>query len=86
MTPACNHDPEEVEAERSEDQGCIGLHDKLKVSLGYMTPNLKRQKKKKNPPPLKKIKAEIELSGLISGEIGHLYNIKECLLITRIKK
>lgn len=54
MTPACNHDPEEVEAERSEGQGCIGLHDKFKVSLGYMTPNLKKQKGKENHLPRKK--------------------------------
>lgn len=85
VTSPCNHDPEEVEAERSEGQGCIGLHDKFKVSLSYMTPNLKKQKEKKPTSPEKK-KAEIELSGLISGEIGHLHNIKECLLIARIKK
>lgn len=75
VTPACNHDTEEVEAERSEGQGCIWLHDKFKVNLGYMTPNLKKQKEKNISPEKKK--AEIELSGLISGEIRHLYNIEE---------
>lgn len=75
VTPACNHDTEEVEAERSEGQGCIWLHDKFKVNLGYMTPNLKKQKEKNISPGKKK--AEIELSGLISGEIRHLYNIEE---------
>lgn len=75
VTPACNHDTEEVEAERSEGQGCIWLHDKFKVSLGYMTINLKKQKEKNTSPEKKK--AGIELSGLISGEIRHLYNIEE---------
>lgn len=54
VTPACNHDTEEVETERSEGQGCIWLHDKFKVNLGYMTPNLKKQKEKNISPEKKK--------------------------------
>lgn len=50
VTPACNHDTEEVEAERSEGQGCIWLHDKFKISLGYIIPNLKKTKENKHLP------------------------------------
>lgn len=54
VTPACNHDTEEVEAERSEGQGCIWLHDKFKISLGYIIPNLKKQKKINTSPEKKR--------------------------------